>query len=80
MRHKLTSTAPAPFSRRCEPSADAARVHIGRGYIRPAQRVEGDALAIQGAFLDRRADHAVARRHPAIAMVRDAVAAFVRWC
>lgn len=33
---------------------NTGKLQIGRGYIKPAMRVEGDALTLQAALLDKR--------------------------
>jgi hypothetical protein len=63
------------------PCYNTGKVRIGCAYQQPAPRVEGDALTIQSSLLDRRTAFAQAfARHPIARMLRDAMAAFWRWC
>ncbi len=65
------------------PCFNTGKVRIGCAYQKPRPRIEGDAVAIQGALLAARrtSEHKPTRSNqPLVRMLGDALAAFWRWC
>lgn len=48
---------------------NTGKVIIGRAYVPPPQRVQGDALKVQAAFLEQRTRHPVSRLRRLVAPV-----------